>query len=102
KLLELLDSPAVIMTLGGRGMALFEEAREPVFIPPTNFTEVYDVTGAGDTVVSALTLSLISGGSFLEGALIASHAAGVVVRKAGVAVCSGEELMKSLASGRPD
>lgn len=102
KLLEILKSPAVVITLGGQGMALFEPGREPVYIPPTNFTEVYDVTGAGDTVISALTLSLTAGTTFLEGALIASHAAGVVVRKAGVAVCTVDELLNSLQQGGQD
>ena len=52
--------------------------------------------GAGDTVVAALALSLCSGASLEEAAVIANHAAGVVVRKVGVATCSHDEVLKSI------
>ena len=58
--------------------------------------EVYDVTGAGDTVIAALGLALTSGASLREAAVIANHAAGVVVGKAGTATVSRQELLDSL------
>ena len=63
---------------------------------PSRATEVFDVCGAGDTVVAALALSLCSGAGLEEAAIIANHAAGIVVKKVGVATCSHDEVLQSL------
>ena len=72
----------LLITLGAQGMALFEKNSNPVIIP-TRAREVFDVSGAGDTVIATFTLALLSGASGLEAAEIANHAAGVVVGKVG-------------------
>ncbi|MBK9706741.1 MAG: hypothetical protein IPO77_07010 [Acidobacteria bacterium] len=64
---------------------------------PTVALEVYDVTGAGDTVIATLTLAIASGASLREAAIIANHAAGVVVGKVGTASLSLPELSHSLS-----
>ena len=76
-------------------MALLEADKEMVFIP-TMAQEVYDVTGAGDTVAAALSLGLAAGCSMTEAAIIANHAAGIVVGKVGTASVSREELLAGL------
>ena len=63
---------------------------------PTVAKEIYDVTGAGDTVISALTLSLASGSSYSEAAVVANYAAGIVVGKIGTATVTPEELQKAI------
>ena len=63
---------------------------------PTVAREVYDVTGAGDTVISVLTLCLAAGARVRDAAIIANHAAGIVVGKLGTAVCTVPELRKAL------
>ncbi len=88
------DPDYLLITLGAQGMALFEKGKEPVVIP-TRAREVFDVSGAGDTVISAFTLAIMSGATGLEAAEIANHAAGVVVGKVGTVSVSGEELLES-------
>jgi rfaE bifunctional protein kinase chain/domain len=85
---------AVLVTRGEQGMSLFEDG-EVTHIPAVG-KEVYDVTGAGDTVVAALGLALTSGASLKEAAVIANHAAGVVVGRVGTAIVSRDELLDSL------
>jgi rfaE bifunctional protein kinase chain/domain len=92
KLLSSIDCSAVLITRGEEGMALFTAGAEIAHIP-TVAREVYDVTGAGDTVIAALALSLASRGSFAEAAILANHAAGVVVGKLGTATVTREELL---------
>lgn len=76
-------SPEILLiTLGSAGMALFEATAKPIQIP-TAAKEVFDVSGAGDTVIATFTTALLSGASTLEAAMIANHAAGIVVRKVG-------------------
>ena len=89
-----LEVSAVLVTRGEQGMSLFEDGR--VTHIPAVAKEVYDVTGAGDTVVAALGLALTSGASLKEAAVIANHAAGVVVGKAGTATASRQELLEAL------
>ena len=60
-----------------------------------------DVTGAGDTVIAVFTLALISGGDFLQAAMLANYAAGVVVMKAGTATLSRAELVEAIREDRP-
>jgi D-beta-D-heptose 7-phosphate kinase/D-beta-D-heptose 1-phosphate adenosyltransferase len=92
KLLHEIDSKAVLITLGKEGMMLFEKNKKPVNIP-TQARSVYDVTGAGDTVVASLGLGISSGLSFSESAKIANIAAGIVVGKIGVSTTTIQEIM---------
>jgi len=87
---------AVLITRGSRGMALFEPGQPTIHIPIFGSNEVADVTGAGDTVIAAMTLALASGGSFYEAALLANYAGGLVVMKRGTATVSAQELSAAI------
>jgi len=76
---------------------LLESNNEPVFVE-TAAREVYDVTGAGDTVIAALAGALASGATMLEAANLANHAAGIVVGKVGTATVSADELIASFVA----
>jgi len=89
---EKLGCDAVLITRGERGIMLLERGQDPVFVE-TAAREVYDVTGAGDTVIATLAAALAGGASTLEAATLANHAAGIVVGKVGTATASGEELV---------
>ena len=89
-LLEKLKLKAILITLSEKGMLLTEERRQITI--PACAKEVYDVTGAGDTVVAAFSLSIAAGADFEAGARIANKAAGIVVGKVGTATVSREEL----------
>lgn len=91
QLKNLLRAEAVLITLGGEGMQLFSEEGS-IHIPASNYTEVFDVTGAGDTVIASLTLALAAGADKVAAMRISNYAAGIVVRKAGVATVSASEL----------
>jgi D-beta-D-heptose 7-phosphate kinase/D-beta-D-heptose 1-phosphate adenosyltransferase len=91
KLLKKLQLDSLLVTLGEDGMCLIKKNGKMIKIP-TMAQEVYDVSGAGDTVISTFTLALSSKASLEEAALISNCAAGVVVGKVGVAVCSIDEL----------
>ncbi len=93
KLKEELRADAMLLTLGGEGMQIFFD-EGTTHIPASNYTDVFDVTGAGDTVFGALALALVSGASMVEAMKIANYAAGIVVRKTGVATLTREELKK--------
>ncbi|MDD5729051.1 MAG: D-glycero-beta-D-manno-heptose-7-phosphate kinase [Victivallales bacterium] len=84
----------LLISLAAQGMALFRKDTEMVFIP-TKAREVYDVSGAGDTVIAAFTLALCAGADPAEAAEIANHAAGIVVGKVGTVTVSREELLAS-------
>ena len=103
KLLKQLNSETVIMTLGENGMCVFEKSGKITRIP-TVAQDVYDVSGAGDTVIGAYTLAAASGARNIEAAHIANCAAGIVVGKVGIAVASQEELIdkikKEIARGK--
>jgi len=86
---------ALLITRGPQGMSLFLENGR-VFHNPTRARQVYDVTGAGDTVIAAATLALASGASYKEAATIANHAAGVVVGKFGTATATPVEIKRSM------
>jgi D-beta-D-heptose 7-phosphate kinase/D-beta-D-heptose 1-phosphate adenosyltransferase len=96
---ELLGCEAVLITRGEQGMMLVEGASEPVYVP-TMAREVYDVTGAGDTVIATLAASLAVGATMLEAAMLANHAAGIVVGKVGTAAATAEELATSIKIDR--
>jgi len=92
-LMRRLGCSAVLITRGEQGMSLFE--KKGVTHIPTVARKVYDVTGAGDTVISAFTLAYASGATMEEAAVIANHAAGVVVGEVGTAVASPEQIAES-------
>lgn len=87
-----LGCDAVLITRGDRGMMLLEGDGEPVYVK-TAAREVYDVTGAGDTVIATLAAALAAGTSMIEAATLANHAAGIVVGKVGTATATAEELI---------
>jgi D-beta-D-heptose 7-phosphate kinase/D-beta-D-heptose 1-phosphate adenosyltransferase len=94
-LLKKISCDAVLITRGEQGMSLFE--KEKVTHIPTVTKDVYDVTGAGDTVIAAFTLARAAGASMKNAAVIANHAAGIVVGKVGTAVATPDQLLKSLS-----
>jgi rfaE bifunctional protein kinase chain/domain len=91
KLLKDLECQAVLITRGEHGMSLFVASSPTVHIP-TRAREVFDVTGAGDTVISTLTLALAAGAPYAEAAYLANAAAGIVVGEIGVAAVTPAEL----------
>jgi len=95
KLLKSIDCRAVLVTRGEHGMTVFTDADEVAHIP-TVAREVYDVTGAGDTVIGALALGLTAGAPIVEAAMLANHAAGVVVGKVGTATVTRAELLATV------
>ncbi len=95
QLLRKLKAQVILLTLGEEGMMVFEKGKTPQRIP-TLAQEVFDVSGAGDTVIATYTLSVISGASPLVAAHIANCAAGIVVGKVGVATVKKEELLSRL------
>ncbi len=90
-----LDAAAVLVTRGAQGMSLFERGGRYTHLP-TVAREVYDVTGAGDTVVSVVALALAAGADFPSACRLANHAAGIVIREVGTATCTREEILRSL------
>ncbi|MCP3965570.1 MAG: D-glycero-beta-D-manno-heptose-7-phosphate kinase [Lentisphaerae bacterium] len=94
RLLEQWQPEQLLISLASQGMALFRDNADMVVIP-TRAREVYDVSGAGDTVIAAYTLSIAAGANPEEAAEIANHAAGIVVGKVGTVTVSKEELIDS-------
>src|ERR671936_386603 len=94
-LLHQSQAQALLVTRGKDGMSLFSPLQEPVHIP-AQAREVFDVTGAGDTVLATLSMALLCGLPLVDAARLANAAAGVVVGKAGTAVVSPEELRTAL------
>ncbi len=88
----------LLVTLGADGMALFMEDRPTLHIP-TKAREVFDVSGAGDTVIATYTIALLAGATPAQAAEISNHAAGVVVGKVGTAPITAPELLDALAAG---
>ena len=86
---------AVLVTRGERGMSLFEGNKDSWHIP-TQARQVYDVTGAGDTVVGTLALALSIGVTMREAAMLANYAAGVVVGMVGTATVTTKQLSETL------
>jgi D-beta-D-heptose 7-phosphate kinase/D-beta-D-heptose 1-phosphate adenosyltransferase len=93
-LLEDLEAEAVLITRGEEGMTLFQ-AGKPSRHFPTRASEVYDVTGAGDTVISVLAAGIASGASLYDAIELANTAAGIVIRELGTAAVSPEELISA-------
>lgn len=91
---------AVLITRGEKGMDLFESQKPPVHIPVAA-REVFDVTGAGDTVIAVFTLAKACGADFVTAAQISNKAAGIVIGKVGTATVSLQELKEKIhGSGR--
>lgn len=90
-----LGCDAVLITRGEYGMMLVEGDAAPVYVE-TAAQEVFDVTGAGDTVIATLAAALAAGASMTEAAVLANHAAGIVVGKVGTATASADEVLDSL------
>ena len=99
RLLDRYQPALLLVTLGSQGMLLCRREHPPVHIP-TVAREVFDVSGAGDTVIAAFTLAIACGASPLEAAIVSNHAAGVVVAKVGTATVSRSELLESFAADR--
>ena len=93
---ERLGLKALLVTRGRKGMSLFEKDKAPVHLPVVGEDQVVDVTGAGDTVISAYVLALAAGARFPEAASIANAAGGIVVQKHSTATTDREELMRTL------
>jgi len=90
-LVERLEADAVVITRGSAGLCVCEREGKATFVPATPI-EVYDVAGAGDTVISALTLALAAGADFVEASVLANWAGGAAVRKVGVATVDRREI----------
>jgi D-beta-D-heptose 7-phosphate kinase/D-beta-D-heptose 1-phosphate adenosyltransferase len=97
RLLAQWEAEAVLISRGEEGMALFKRG-SPVQEFPTVAREVFDVTGAGDTVIAACALALGAGGTLEEATVLANHAAGVAVGKIGTATVTADELRTALRS----
>ena len=91
EIMEKLNLNQLLITLGSEGMALFEGKN--ITKIPAKAKKVFDVTGAGDTVISVLTLSKVSGGSWLESAVLSNLAGGYVVGEIGTTAITGEKLL---------
>lgn len=98
KLLNRTEAEAVLITRGSKGMVLFERRRPPFEIPIYGSTDIVDVTGAGDTVISVFILALACGASFKQAASLANFAGGMVVMKKGTATLSSQELKEAVVS----
>jgi D-beta-D-heptose 7-phosphate kinase/D-beta-D-heptose 1-phosphate adenosyltransferase len=94
RLLNELRPAVLLITLGELGMLLCQRGQKPFHIP-TVAQEVFDVSGAGDSVIATFTLAIAAGASPLEAAILSNHAAGIVVGKIGTATTSPEELLAS-------
>jgi D-glycero-beta-D-manno-heptose-7-phosphate kinase len=97
RLLKELRPALLLITLGDQGMLLCQRDARPFHIP-TVAQEVFDVSGAGDTVIASFTLAIAAGASPIEAAIISNHAAGVVVGKVGTATVTPDELLASFSA----
>ena len=94
-LFKRLNCRDLLITLGPQGMALFEGGAKASHIP-TFARKVFDVTGAGDTVIATLALAMAAGASLLDAAVLANHAAGIVVAQVGAATPTPEALQRAV------
>ncbi len=95
KLLKRIKSDSILITLGENGMCLFQKNGSVTHIP-TAAQEVFDVSGAGDTVIAVFTMAMVAGASMADAAIISNIAAGIVVGKVGVAVTNQKELTERI------
>ena len=96
RLLNKLRPAALLITLGELGMLVCQRGQKPFHIP-TVAQQVFDVSGAGDTVIATFTLAIAAGASPIEAAILSNHAAGIVVGKVGTAITTPDELIKSFS-----
>jgi rfaE bifunctional protein kinase chain/domain len=94
-LLKILDAESILITRGPEGMALFEKGQRLTFLPAAA-RKVYDVTGAGDTVISTFTSAIAAGANLPEAAYVSNQAAGIVVGEIGTAQVNKETLLKEI------
>jgi D-beta-D-heptose 7-phosphate kinase/D-beta-D-heptose 1-phosphate adenosyltransferase len=99
RILKMLGCGAALVTRGEHGMSLFPAGGRAVHLP-TAAREVFDVTGAGDTVIATLGLALCAGARLVDAAMLANHAAGVVVGKLGTATATPAEVLAALGAAR--
>lgn len=97
-LLRKTDAAAVLITRGSRGMILFEKRKHPFEIPIHGTTNIVDVTGAGDTVISVLTLALACKATFRQAAHLANYAGSIIVMKKGTATLTPQEIKEAIVS----
>jgi rfaE bifunctional protein kinase chain/domain len=100
RLMERLRCEAVLITLGDQGMCLFE-GKEPPLKIPARAREVFDVSGAGDTVIAVFTSALVAGATFRQAAVLSNVAGSLVVEKLGTAVVTREEMRARLEEIAP-
>jgi D-beta-D-heptose 7-phosphate kinase/D-beta-D-heptose 1-phosphate adenosyltransferase len=100
RLMERLRCDAVLITMGDEGMCLFQEGEAPLKIP-ARAREVYDVSGAGDTVIAVFTSALVAGATFRQAAMLSNVAGGLVVEKLGTAVVTREEIRARMEQFAP-
>jgi len=98
RLLEELGARVVLITRGGNGLSVMESGGKHTHIPVANRSEVFDVTGAGDTAVAVATLSLAAGAKPVVAAHLANYAAGLVVRKLGNSTTTVDEMREAITS----
>ncbi|MFH1581925.1 MAG: D-glycero-beta-D-manno-heptose-7-phosphate kinase [Pseudomonadota bacterium] len=98
RILETVKTEKLLITCGKDGMVLFEDNKKPYYITAQT-RQVFDVSGAGDTVIAVLGLAVASGASFAKAAFIANTAAGIVVSKVGTSTVSKNELLSALTPG---
>ncbi len=100
QLMERLKCDAALITMGSEGMCLFKEGDAPLKIP-ARAREVYDVSGAGDTVIAVFTSALVAGGTFRQAAMLSNVAGGLVVEKLGTAVVTRDEIRARIEQFAP-
>ncbi len=98
KLLKIIGCSSALITQGNKGMTLFEGKKKPLHIPVVGSDRISDVTGAGDTVASLITLALVAGARPADAARLANYAASVVVMKPGTATLTVQELKAAIAA----
>lgn len=98
KMLTVMAADAIMLTRGPDGMSLFEAGGKVTHIPVSDVSEVFDVTGAGDTAVVTAALALAAGASCVEATRLANFAAGIVVRKPGTATTTTAELREAVGT----
>ncbi len=98
RILSQLKCGAALVTRGEHGMSLFERGRSPVHVS-ASAREVFDVTGAGDSVIATMALAVVAGATLPEAAVLANCAAGVVVGKVGTTQATPDEVLATLRGG---
>lgn len=96
KILKMLNASSILITRSADGMSLFEKGKKTPTTIRATAKEVYDVTGAGDTVISVFTLALAAGASLKEAAILSNFAGGIVVEKSGTATTTVQELVGAI------